>query len=336
MFNWRPELEDLDIRSISIQRKTLRFLKPIATNHGSMTQREVVLLKVVDGAGRLGCGEAAPLAGFTAESVEDVETALQGWIHEGVNPANTPSAWAAIDGALLDLAARRAESPLHELLTPGSPSRLPVTALVTGSTTHDLVQAAAQAVTAGHPGVKIKVGILQFDEDFERLSAVRAAIGEAHLRLDANGAWTVEEARMHLNRLADLQIEFVEEPVAGLEALACVRAASPVPIAVDESANSLAAIEAVLTTSAADVLILKPGALGGPGPSAEASLRAANTGIDVVITSLLDGSVGIRSAAHLASALGNTAPAPGLATASLLAVDSGPPLLPVGGHLILD
>ena len=59
-------------------------------------------------------------------------------------------------------------------------------------------------------------------------------------------------------------------------------------------------------------------------------------GLGLVVTSLLEGSVGIRSAAHLAAALGALDPAPGLATATLLTADSGPPLLPTKGALVLD
>ena len=144
------------------------------------------------------------------------------------------------------------------------------------------------------------------------------------------------EASEHLTRLADLDLELVEEPVAGLEALAAVRTTSPVPIAVDESARTIEDVRRTIALGSADLVVLKPSALGGPLITAEVARVVTEAGLGLVVTSLLDGSVGIRAAAHLAAALGALDPAPGLATAALLAADSGPSLLPTEGALILD
>lgn len=330
-----PGTADLDVAALRVERTTLAYRTPIATAHGTLDRRDVVVLTVVDGDGRVGRGEAAPLAGFTPETVDEAEAALLRWIDDGTVPATSPTARSAVDSALLELAAGRAGRPVHDLLSPGSPGRLPVTALVAGSTMDDLAEAARRAVDDGHPGVKVKVGIGPFEADLERVAAVRAAIGGAGLRLDANGAWTVDEAVDHLGRLAAFDPEFVEEPTAGLDGLAAVRAGSPVPVGVDESAPDLASIDRALAVGATDVLVVKPSALGGPRRSAEAVRRAADAGVRVVATSLLEGSVGIRAAAHLASALGLVDPAPGLATAGLLSADVGDPLLPVDGALPL-
>ena len=327
---------DLDVSTIGVDRATLAYRTPIVTAHGTLTRREVVLLTVSDGDGRTGRGEAAPLSGFTPETVEEAERALRRWSDDGTEPHGAPTARAAIDSALLDLAADRAGRPVHDLLAPGSPASLPVATLVAGPTVEDLADVARRAVEDGHPGVKVKVGTGPFEVDLERVAAVREAIGGAGLRLDANGAWTVDEAVDHLRRLAGFEPEFVEEPTSGLDGLATVRDASPVAVAADESAPDLPSLERALATGAADVLVLKPSALGGPRPTAEATRRATDAGVAVVVTSLLEGSVGIRSAAHLASALGLLAPAPGLATAALLADDPGEPLVAVGGALVLS
>ncbi|MBR9782629.1 o-succinylbenzoate synthase, partial [bacterium] len=90
-----------------------------------------------------------------------------------------------------------------------------------------------------------------------------------------------------LERLAVYDPEFVEEPVAGLEALAALRLASPVPIAVDESAGSPEEVARAVSMGAADVVVLKPSALGGPSASAEVAARVRDAGLDVVVTSLL-------------------------------------------------
>ena len=174
------------------------------------------------------------------------------------------------------------------------------------------------------------------DADLDRVAAVRERVGtDVRIRLDANGAWSASEAQRGLERLAVYDPEFVEEPVAGLEALAALRLTSPVSIAVDESAGSPKEVARAVSMGAADVVVLKPSALGGPSASAEVAARVRDAGLDVVVTSLLEGSVGIRAAAHLASAIGALDPLPGLATASLLAEDIAAPCRPIGGMLYL-
>jgi o-succinylbenzoate synthase len=332
-------LELPDVREIWISRSTLTYRAPIVTAHGAIGERDVVVLTVADADGRTGHGEAAPLAGFTPETIDEAERALRRWADGDTDPDHSPNRYptvrAAIDGALLDLAARFVDRPLHDLLTPASPSTVPVSALVGGATPDEAASAAAAAVTAGHRTVKVKVAAGPFEADLIRVGAVRAAIGDARLRVDANGGWTLDEAPRHLARLAELDVEFVEEPVAGLEALAVVRASSPVPVAVDESIRTSGDLDRAITLGSADVVVCKPSAIGGPLAAAAAARMATDAGLTVVVTSLLEGSVGIRAAAHLASAIGALDPAPGLATAGLLANDSGPPLLPEGGSLHL-
>ena len=329
----------MKICTVRIERRLLRYRSPISTAHGPVNDRWTVLLSLEDEDGHTGLGEAAPLAGFTSDTVDDAEAALHRWASDDSNgslPAGSPTARAAVDSALLDLAAQVAGTSVHRLLAPDSPDRVAVAALVTGTTPDDVAASAAEAAASGHTTVKVKVGVGGIDADLDRVAAVRERVGTSvRIRLDANGAWSASEALRGLERLSIYSPEFVEEPVAGLEALAVLRSASPVPIAVDESASSPEKVARAVSLGAADLVVLKPSALGGPSASAEAAARARNAGVDVVVTSLLEGSVGIRAAAHLASAIGALDPLPGLATADLLADDISTPCRPVGGTLYL-
>ena len=97
-------------------------------------------------------------------------------------------------------------------------------------------QTAVAAVAAGFGTVKLKVGASDLEGDVASVAAVRDAVGDdTRLRLDANGAWTAEEAVEALAQLEQYDIEYVEEPVAGMDALAQVASQSPIPVAVDES-----------------------------------------------------------------------------------------------------
>jgi L-alanine-DL-glutamate epimerase-like enolase superfamily enzyme len=155
--------------------------------------------------------------------------------------------------------------------------------------------------------VKLKVGT---GDDAGRVAAVRAALGpDADLRLDANGAWTADEAVRAIDTLAPAGLELVEEPVHGLDGLRTVRERVAVRIAMDETA----AVPGALASGAADAVCLKLARCGGiSGLLACASLVRASGAVPYV-ASTFDGPLGIAAALHAAAAL-RVAPACGLAT----------------------
>ena len=171
-------------------------------------------------------------------------------------------------------------------------------------------------------------------DDEARVEAVRDALGPGGLvRVDANGAWEVDEAVSAI-RLLDRAaggLEYVEQPCASVEELAAVRRAVDVPIAADESIRQAADPYRVRELDAADVAVLKVQPLGG----VRACLRIAeDIGLPVVVSSALETSVGIAAGVALAAALPELPHACGLATVQLLTDDvAAAPLLPVNGAL---
>src|SRR6185503_12167665 len=115
--------------------------------------------------------------------------------------------------------------------------------------------AGADAVMRGYAAVKVKVGV---GDDAGRVAAVRAAVGPAvAIRADANGAWSSpQEALANLRALEPLGLELCEEPVHGIDAMREVRAESPMPVALDETA-----VEG--SYDAADFVCLKIARCGG-------------------------------------------------------------------------
>lgn len=183
---------------------------------------------------------------------------------------------------------------------------------------------------------KVKVaepGQIQADDE-ARLEAVRDALGAGgKVRIDANGAWSVDDAVtaiVALDRAAG-GLEYVEQPCATVEELAAVRRRVDVPIAADESIRRAADPYRVRDLDAADVAVLKVQPLGG----VRACLRIAeDIGLPVVVSSALESSVGIAAGVALAAALPELPYACGLATVSLLEGDVAiDPLLPVDGAL---
>jgi O-succinylbenzoate synthase len=171
-------------------------------------------------------------------------------------------------------------------------------------------------------------------DDIERVEAVRDAVGpRGRLRVDANGAWTVDEAVSAIAalNLAAHGLEYVEQPCATVEDLAAVRRRVGVPIAADESIRRADDPLRVVELGAADIAVLKVAPLGG----VHACLRIAEQiGLPVVVSSAVDTSIGLAAGLALAAALPELPYACGLATTSLLDGDVvASPLVPVDGTL---
>lgn len=173
-------------------------------------------------------------------------------------------------------------------------------------------------------------------DDEERVAAVRDALGPGgRIRVDANAAWSVDEAVAAIRGLdrAAGGLEYVEQPCAGVDELAAVRRAVEVPIAADESIRRAEDPMRVVRAGAADVVVLKVSPLGG----VRRALRIAEEcGLPVVVSSALESAVGLAAGLALAGALPELPYACGLATASLLAADvvaDADRPLPVGGAL---
>ena len=171
-------------------------------------------------------------------------------------------------------------------------------------------------------------------EDVERVAAVRDALGKSgHIRVDANGAWTVDEAVAALRALdrAAGGLEYAEQPCRTVEELAAVRRRVDIPIAADESIRHVTDPLRVVSFDAADIAVLKVQPLGG----VEACLRIAEQiGIPVVVSSALETSIGLAAGIALAAALPDLPYACGLATTSLLERDVvDDPFRPIDGAL---
>ncbi len=197
-------------------------------------------------------------------------------------------------------------------------------------------QAHAIVLAGGCRTAKVKVAEpgQTLADDEARLEAVRDALGPSGaVRIDANGAWSLDEAVTAIKRLdvAAGGLEYAEQPVASVEDLALVRRRVEVRIAADESIRRAADPYRVRDLEAADIAVLKVQPLGG----VRACLRIAeDIGLPVVVSSALETSVGIAAGLALAAALPELPHACGLATVQLLTDDVvRSPLLPVDGEL---
>lgn len=319
--------------ALTVEPRRLRLRRPLRAAWGLVHEREVLTVRLIGEDGTEGRGEAAPLPGYDPVAIEEVHDALERYAGalRGLDgapgatlldacraEADLPWALAAVDLALWDRAGRREGLPVAAMLSEAPAAAVAVNATVGAMDRAGAAVAGAYASRAGFRCLKLKVGL---GDDPGRVAAVRAAVGPGmELRLDANGAWEVDEAVAMIEALAPAGLELVEEPVHGLEALRAVRERVPVRIAMDETSTQPGA----LASGAADAVALKLGRCGGlSGLLAAASLVRA-TGAEPYLTSAFDGPLGIAAAVHAAAALAPL-PACGLATlGDFRGVDPGP------------
>ena len=202
-------------------------------------------------------------------------------------------------------------------------------------------QAYAWARAAGCRTAKVKVAQAgqSLADDLSRVAAVRDALGtDGRIRVDANGAWSLDQAEGAVTALARFGLEYVEQPCRSVADLAALRvrlarAGVEVPVAADESIRRAEDPFAVARHAAADIAVLKVQPLGG----VRAALRIAEQiGLPVVVSSALETSIGLRAGLALAAALPELPYACGLNTQNLLSGDLvGEPLAAVDGVIRL-
>jgi L-alanine-DL-glutamate epimerase-like enolase superfamily enzyme len=324
---------------LAFEPRRLRFRAPIVTAYATYEERELDLVRVTDRDGVVGVGEAAPLEPFDGVSLDSVRAEIEGCrsilAADDSSPAelraacrracSLPHAVAALDVALWDLEARRAGRPLAALLGREPRREVTLNALVDATDPDEAARAAEVAARAGFRCVKVKIGT---GDDAGRLAAVRAAVGtRVAIRVDANGAWSPDEAVAALRDLAPARIELCEEPTPGVAGIRAVRAAlaGAVALALDESARAPGA----LSGGGADAVCLRVGACGGITGVLRDSALARGMGADVYVASTFDGPVGVAAGLHVAAALRVARPC-GLATLPLFA-DLADPLPPDQG-----
>jgi len=203
-------------------------------------------------------GIAAAAKGMDPQDIEAVTAKLAKQFNPRQATGVFVSAMSALDLALWDIRGKALGLPVARLIG-GARDAVPAyaTAGMPAFSESELVDACRTALDGGFHGAKILVGTgRSLAEDAQRIRAVRRAIGDAPLMLDANCAFTVAEAKRLATLVADCDITFFEEPVRGndIASLAELRRATPVPLASGQMIQSVGWFRDVLTAGALDVL----------------------------------------------------------------------------------
>lgn len=312
------------------EKHLLRFLKPARTSRGAYTEKPVWLLYLSDGRIQ-GCGEAAPLPDLSTDGKADLDavlTQLQYFAGEGMEmpellrlTLDYPSLQFALECAWLDLQNGGRGQLFNTPFTENGAGMI-INGLVWMDSAAAMYDEAMKKLAAGFRCLKFKVGALDPDAECRLLEAVRKQRNafQLEIRLDANGAWSPDDAARHLKEFSRFEIHSIEQPIkAGQhEAMAEVCAKSPIPIALDEEligwdAQSAGALLQAINPA---YIILKPTLLGGFSQADLWVDAARRHGCGWWSTSALEGNIGLSAIAQWASSKTPTMPQ-GLGTGAL-------------------
>jgi L-alanine-DL-glutamate epimerase-like enolase superfamily enzyme len=293
--------------TLSAEVVTLHTKHPFVIARGGRSAYEVVWVRLTDGDGIEGWGEASPSSyyGETAQTVLTVLDTLSEHLpddpfdlegaerrFERVVPKNG-AARAALSAALHDLVGKRFGQPLWRLWGL-DPTRAPQSSFTIGIDTPERIRQKLEEA-AEYPILKIKLGT---DHDEDILRTIRTATDKP-IRVDANAGWTREQALGMLPVLKSYGVELLEQPLApdDLEGIASVRRASPgIPVVVDESC--IVATDIPKVAGAVDGINIKLAKCGGLREALRMIATARAHGLLVMVGCMIETSIGITAAAH--------------------------------------
>lgn len=289
---------------VELRRVRLPLVTPHVAAHGTEAVRDVVLVRVTLEDGTVGWGECAALSRptYTAEYTagawavlrdELVPAALAGRPSEVVGH---PMATAALADAVVDADLRRRGVSLASALGAAT-GRVPTTTVIGLAATVDEV---VGRVAASSGGVKLKI---RPGCDVEPLRAVRSTWPDRWLAADANGTYDTDQDDDHrrLRAVDQLGLAYLEQPTASVVGAAALSRSLGTPICLDETVQSLDDARTAFALSAASVLNVKPGRVGGAQAAAALVALAGDEGVGAFVGGMLETGVGRATAAAVAA-----------------------------------
>ncbi|MCC8144753.1 MAG: o-succinylbenzoate synthase [Tannerellaceae bacterium] len=316
---------------IQVQPRLLHFHQPAGTSRGVYTTRKVWYIRVSSPSHPevWGVGECAPLPALSCDDLPGYEELLQQfcseWVETGIIPYEKlrpyPSILFGMETALKQYEAqsfRLWDTPFSEGL-----QGIPINGLIWMQDYTHMLEQIKQKIASGFKCIKVKIGAIRFEEELALLRYIRQhfTASDIAIRVDANGAFTVEEAFTKLEQLAGLDIHSIEQPIRAGQwnEMAELVAMSPLPIALDEELigiNDPAGKRKLLETIRPHYIILKPSLHGGfLGGNEWIELAEANA-VDWWITSALESNIGLNAIAQWCGTFSNPLPQ-GLGTGML-------------------
>jgi len=323
---------------------SLEFKIPGGTSRGVLEQKDTWFL-MLERNGSRGIGECAMFRGLSADDMPDYEERLN-WLckHIEEDPQKLhneldsyPSIQFGLEQALLSLTTSDDFTLFPSDFTSGK-SGIEINGLVWMGPVAQMRSEVRKKIQEGFGCIKIKIGALDFSEEINFLREVRDMGGpDLEIRVDANGAFSPDDALDKLKDLATLDVHSIEQPIrAGqLDALQRLCKESPIPVALDEELIGIFKSNQkreLLERIAPPYIILKPSLLGGFRHCEEWMELASRQGIRYWVTSALESNIGLNAIAQWAANLGILLPQ-GLGTGGLFTNNFTSPLYVEGSYL---
>ena len=289
--------------------------------------------------GKQGIGECGILRSLSIDDRPDYEEKLK-WVCNNINVGfekllsevfDFPSIQFGLEQAFLSLQSQTPFDLFPSAFTRGE-KVIPINGLVWMGDKDFMKRQIKEKLATGFSCIKMKIGAIDFETEIELLTSIRKEFGsnEIELRVDANGAFTPENALDKLKRLSELEIHSIEQPIkqGQLQEMGALCEKTPLPIALDEELIGVFSVtdkEKVLQTIQPQYIILKPSLVGGFAGSQEWINLAKQQHIAWWITSALESNVGLNAIAQWTFTLNNKLPQ-GLGTGGLYTNNFDAPL----------
>ncbi len=297
---------------ITIEERTLHFKQPAGTSRGIYTERHIWLVTITDGSA-VGIGECAPLPKLSCDDIPHYGEQLRVFCDqiEKTGQIDTdvlrdyPSMLFGLETAMLNL--QRGNSLFQTPFCRGEQG-IPINGLVWMGSFEEMRRRIEEKLAQGFRCVKLKIGAIDFDDEMALLKKIRERFGprEVELRVDANGAFSFDEALYKMELLSQYALHSIEQPIrAGQWAdMAELCRESPLPIALDEELigiNDPDQKRQMLNIIRPRYIVIKPSLHGGMAGTREWVDIAGEMGIKSWITSALESNVGLHAIAGLCS-----------------------------------
>ncbi len=319
----------------------LVFKQPGGTSRGILMNKTSWFIKIWEASNPeiSGIGECSPLKGLSIDFREDFEKELANICNNIQSYSSLletrlnelPSINFGLETALIDLANKGEKILYPSGFTQGKDS-IDINGLIWMGDTEFMKQQIDEKINQGFRCIKMKIGAIDFEKELSLLRYIRQSPGggKIELRVDANGAFTVEEALSKLERLSELHIHSIEQPIrqGNPEQMAELCKKTPVPIALDEEligVNSYSEKQALLEQIKPQYIILKPTLVGGLSESEEWINVAEAQNVGWWVTSALESNIGLNAIAQWTYTLKNSMPQ-GLGTGQLFTNNIKSPL----------
>lgn len=323
------------------KKHTFLFKQPGGTSRGELTSKIswFILISNKKEPEIIGIGECSILQRLSIDDRPDFQQKLnqvcndinnyQYWLNEGL--FEFPSIRFGVEMAIKDLSKGGSKLLFPSSFTNGKVA-IPINGLVWMGDYLTMRQRIIEKIESGYDCIKVKIGAINFEDELRLLKMIRNDFGEQdiEIRLDANGAFTFEEALDKLGRLSEFAIHSIEQPIRQnqWENMAEVCDKSAIPIALDEELlriNQREDIKRMLEVIKPHIIILKPSFLGGWRQSHIFIEEATNRNVDWWITSALESNIGLNAIAQWTYTLQNSKPQ-GLGTGQIFSNNISSPL----------